>query len=115
MPIDLERLQQWTEQEVLAYFESGGTVVPDALPSAEELRSGALNFGPELFFCLNALGTVSPTLAGEEMAARRGCFKPKPEARVRLFALYGVADVAISLQPWIRAAPDWLEAQRATP
>ena len=39
------------------------------------------------------------------------CFVPKPDARVRLFILYGVADVSMSTEPWIRSAPDWLECR----
>ena len=60
---------------------------------------------------LPPLQTVHPSMPGEDKGAKRRCFVPRPEAHVRLFLLYGIADVAMSLEPWIRAAAnlDWLE------
>ena len=53
----------------------------------------------------------SRALAGEAQALERGSAKRKPEARVRLFALYGVADESVSLRKWAWAAPAWVEVR----
>ena len=61
---------------------------------------------------LPPLGEDGPLLAGEAKAALRGKkVVRKPDARVRLFCLYGVADSSTSLRKWISSAPEWLEVR----
>ena len=62
---------------------------------------------------LPALGAHGALLKGEARAAERGksAFRSRPDARVRLFALYGVADSAIAMRKWASSAPDWLEVR----
>ena len=69
---------------------------------------------------LPPLGSCSSALKGEEaeVGRRKGRAKgtasdkyKKPDARVRLFCFYGVADSAVSMRKWVAAAPQWLEAR----
>jgi len=106
-----ERMASWSEAQAMAYFESGGAVVPDF---AEDIRTGGHSdgrLGSLLRAKLPPLRTREPSMPGEAKGASRKCFVPRPEARVRLFVLYGVADVSMSTEAWIRAAPDWLEVR----
>ena len=59
------------------------------------------------------MDTQGPSMPGEARGQQSASktFVPKPTARVRLFLLYGVADVCMSLEKWIRAAPEWLEVR----
>ena len=118
--IDLARMAGWTRAEALTFFESGGATAPHAAPtpsgvSAVDARD-IFDDGRLLRLLserLPPLGTGTP-MPGETKGAARRCFVPRPEARVRLFMLYGVADVSMSLEPWIRAAVercDWLEVR----
>ena len=60
---------------------------------------------------LPRLGT-SALLVGEAKAAERGKKSPlKPDASVRLFALYGVGDQSTSLRKWVAKAPPWCEVR----
>jgi pimeloyl-ACP methyl ester carboxylesterase len=103
IPIDWATMKDWTEADAIRFFESGGEEVPSVSPAALERKLKA---------ALPALGhTNTALLPGEEKGRTRGCFRPKPDARVRFFVLYGVADVAVSCQAWIRAAPEWLEVR----
>jgi hypothetical protein len=113
--VDLQRMRQWTRAQAVRYFESGGVEEPPALilPSAAELLAGG-HARPEfqaVLARLRPLGPAGPALPGEEKAASRGCCAPKPDARARLFVFYGVADVAMSTQSWVRSAPAWVEAR----
>ena len=111
--VDLARMSGWTESEVYSFFESGGSIAPDQ-PSAAAIRSGGYADG-SLAKLLRArlppLNTAQPSMPGEDQGVKRRCFVPRPEARVPLFLVYGIADVAMSLEPWIRAAAGlgWLE------
>ena len=61
---------------------------------------------------LPRLGDAQSLLIGEKKAEqRRKQVLRKPDARVRLFAMYGVADSANSMRKWASAAPDWLEVR----
>lgn len=61
---------------------------------------------------LPPIGDGGPLLAGEAAALSRGKqVKRKAEARVRLFALYGVGDSSTSLRRWVSSAPAWLEVR----
>lgn len=69
---------------------------------------------------LPPLGTCPSALKGEEAEVGRragrsnvtaGDKYSKPDARVRLFCFYGVADSAVSLRKWVSSAPHWLEAR----
>jgi len=53
----------------------------------------------------------SAYLKGEEEA--KPTLRPpiKPEAKMRLFALYGMGSFALSLHPWWSKAPGWLEVR----
>ena len=88
--------------------------LPDVLTAAA-IRNGACFDGrlaKMLHAALPPLRTTAPSMPGEEKGSTRSCFVPQPEARVRLFCLYGVADVAMSIEPWIRNAPkEWLEVR----
>ena len=60
---------------------------------------------------LPTLGT-SPLLAGEAKAVQRGKkIALKPDANVRLLALYGVGDQSTSLRTWVSKAPAWCETR----
>ena len=60
---------------------------------------------------LAALGD-SPLLAGEAKAAERGRrVNNRPDARVRLFLLYGIGDSTTSMRKWGSKAPPWLEVR----
>ena len=60
---------------------------------------------------LATLGT-SPLLAGEAKAVQRGKkIALKPDANVRLLALYGVGDQSTSLRTWVSKAPAWCETR----
>ena len=96
--------------------EPGEAPDPDGPLSAHGIRDGGWEDGrlAELLSAvLPGLHTSAPSMPGEEKGAqaRSKCFVPRPDARVRLFCLYGVADVAMSLEPWIRSAPAWLEVR----
>lgn len=56
-----------------------------------------------------------PLLDGEEqLAAKKKNKLPytqKPQARVRLFTLYGIADASSSMRSWASQAPDWCEVR----
>ena len=101
----------------MTYFESGGVVAPDVVSamSPSEIRAGGFLDGrlaKLLRGKLPPLATAGPSLPGELNDKARRCFKERPEARVRLFVFYGVADVCLSLQPWITNSPsDWLEVR----
>ena len=70
---------------------------------------------------LPPLGKCPSVLKGEEAEVgrrRKGRARGtasekynKPDARVRLFCFYGVADSAVSMRRWISAAPHWLETR----
>ena len=113
--IDLPRMASWTVEEATAFFESGGLEAPDRL-SPEQVRALGATDGAviaQLASKLPALGPSQPSMPGEERGAKQAskCFVPKADARVRLFCLYGVADSAMSIEPWIRGAPEWLEVR----
>jgi len=97
------------------YFEGGGVEDGRTEPAAPVSAEGTIDQLADqckaaLYAKLPCIGH-GPQLPGEALSEAKGCHKPKPEARVRLFALYGVADVAMSLQPWIDRAPEWLEVR----
>ena len=122
--IDLERMKNWSEEQAIEYFESAGAIDPDqrnnkiraftADLSNSDIYGGA-HFDGRLTGLLEAalppVATSGPVMPGEETGALRRCFVAKPQARIRLFVLYGVADVSMSTQRWIDNAPDWLEVR----
>lgn len=92
----------WTEDDCLNYFESGGS----ALPSEDDLLCRQISTSP-----LDPLGAAAAATLMPGESSARSLYAPRPEARVRLFCLYGVADVSISCSHWIEAAPPWLEVR----
>lgn len=111
LPIDLERMRLWSKEEAAEYFESGGQVDP-GMPSDDALRGGAYERDWAHWMSpLEPLGRGGPLLCGEALDQRKRCYAPKPAARMRLFVLYGVADVCMTSQPWMLKAPDWLEVR----
>ena len=103
-----DHMLAWDWQRAQAYFESGG--VDPSLTEAE------LRAEPSSARVVSSLAVLPPVgcdalMTGEEDARKRGCGRPKPDARVRLFALYGVADNTLSLAPIVNQAPDWLEVR----
>ena len=114
--IDLELMRHWTAEQASDYFLSGGEVLPGApkLMHDDQLRDGG-HRGEEFARAISRLPPIGsgPPLFGENdpKMASRGCFEPKPAARMRLFVLYGVADVSMSSVQWIASAPDWLEVR----
>ena len=69
---------------------------------------------------LPPLGTCTSVLKGEEaeVGRRKGRARGtasdkynKPDARVRFFCFYGVADSAVSMRKWVSTAPPWLETR----
>ena len=112
--IDFDRMKFWTEEQAIRFFSSGGAAVPHDQPTETDVRANghsSTSFVRWIAHAWEPLGALSTMLPGEEKGASRGCFRRKPEARARMFCLYGVADVAMSLQPWIDNAPDWLEVR----
>lgn len=65
------------------------------------------------FEALPPLGDCEVLLSGEAAAVKRGktAIVRKPDASVRCFALYGVADSSTSLRKFRSAAPPWLEVR----
>ena len=61
--------------------------------------------------CCPTLGDCTDHLLAGEAASKTKLLKAKPNARVRLFCAYGVADTALSLRSWIQDAPEWLEVR----
>ena len=94
----------WSEDEIFAYFESGGSM----RPPDNELLLRQIN---RKWQALGALGQQAVMMPGEARGAERECYDPRPEARVRLFVLYGVADVSMSTSAWIKGAPPWCEVR----
>jgi len=69
---------------------------------------------------LPPLGTCPSALQGEDAEVGRRAGRSnvtasdkysKPDARVRLFCFYGVADSAVSMRKWVSSAPHWLEVR----
>lgn len=122
LPVDWNRMQSWTEPQCIAYYESGGEVSPGKVSAGSldvlAVRDGSASHDGRLASWLREhlppLGTMEPTMPGENSGPRvvsSGCFLAKPDARVRLFVLYGVADVTMSVAKWVEKAPDWLEVR----
>ena len=92
-----------------------GARVPCAFPRTVPVIANANDwYAKDASFLdgLPPLGEDGPLLAGEAKAALRGKkVVRKPDARVRLFCLYGVADSSTSLRKWISSAPEWLEVR----
>lgn len=91
-------------------------VQPRTSPCCMTLVDASLNddaFVAERLAVLPPLGNSGPLLAGEAsaLASRRKQVRRKPDARVRLFALYGVADSSTSLRKWVSTSPMWLETR----
>lgn len=118
LPVDWNRMQSWTEPQCIAYYESGGEVSPGkvsaGLLDVLAVRDGSASHDGRLASWLREhlppLGTMEPTMPGENSGPRvvsSRCFLAKPDARVRLFVLYGVADVTMSVAKWVEKAPDW--------
>ena len=107
------RMLEWPRPSVAAYLEAGG----GPRLEAEAVRSSASayaspSFSQWLAKQLPELG-VSFALPGEGVTASGAerTVPCKPHARCRMLAFYGVADVAMSLEPWVHEAPEWLEVR----
>ena len=112
LDIDFDRMKLWTADQAIEYFESGGQSDPDALSDAQ-LRADHVGCAERLQRALEPLPCIGlgAFMPGEDKGVARGCSQLNPGARARLFVLYGVADVAMSTQPWLRCAPSWLEVR----
>lgn len=125
LPIEWQVMQFWTEAQCIAYYESGGAIAPDAKSmmklSTTDIRQGAAfdgRLGKLLSDHLPPLGSAecgpplcTPGAPADPRTISSGCFVSRPNARVRLFVLYGVADVTMSMQKWLINAPEWLEVR----
>ena len=101
------------------WFVSGRGVVQGSFGSSTTLHAIDLDnddlVKQQIYEKLPPLGVSESVLPGEEAKRRRRKGVDvvnkynKPNARVRLFCFYGVADASTSMRKWVTTAPDWLE------
>ncbi|KAL1515560.1 hypothetical protein AB1Y20_002180 [Prymnesium parvum] len=101
--------EHWSAADLRLYYETGGAHAPTAEHALLD-EWGSERWTAAVQKALPAVGQGA-WLPGEEAGRRRGCGQPNPEARVRLYLLYGVADVSLSLQKFVAAAPPWVEVR----
>jgi len=109
------RMLEWSRESAAAHLESGGDATTEiAAIDASSSAYSSPAFAAWLGGLLPGVGmsgglpgegpTATPSGANRQVPCR-------PRARCRMFAFYGVADVAMSLEPWLLETPPWLEVR----